>query len=58
MTVNFVTSDGRICVLFTDGALGVVRLGYKMNGNVTWRFAFNAGAPVIPAFARQTEFSL
>ena len=53
-----VKDGGRICVLFTDGALGVVRLGYKMNGNVTWRFAFNAGAPVIPAFARQTEFSL
>ena len=49
---------GRICALFAEGPLGVVRLGYKMHGTVTWRFAFNAGAPVIPAFARRAEFSL
>ena len=34
------------------GALGTCRLGYKADGQVSWRFAFNAGAPVLPGFER------
>lgn len=49
---------GRIACLFAEGALGVVRIGYKIDGNVTWRFAFNAGAPVLPGFERHTAFTL
>lgn len=49
---------GRIACLFMEGALGAVRIGYKLNGQVTWRFAFNAGAPVLPGFEKQTAFTL
>jgi protein-L-isoaspartate(D-aspartate) O-methyltransferase len=49
---------GRIIALFREGALGVVRSGIKLEGVVTWRYAFNAGAPILPGFARQPEFSL
>ena len=49
---------GRIGCLFMEGALGVCRLGYKHGGAVTWRYAFNASAPVLPGFARAAEFTL
>ena len=49
---------GRIVALFQDGALGAVRIGYKLNGAVSWRFAFNAGAPVLPGFEREEQFAL
>ncbi len=49
---------GRIACLFMDGALGSVRIGHKIDGAITWRFAFNAGAPVLPGFARTSEFAL
>ncbi|MBD3677563.1 MAG: protein-L-isoaspartate O-methyltransferase [Rhodobacteraceae bacterium] len=49
---------GRIAALFADGAVGACRVGYKLDGRISWRFAFNAGAPVLPGFARQREFAL
>ncbi|SEQ35281.1 protein-L-isoaspartate O-methyltransferase family protein [Thalassovita taeanensis] len=49
---------GRMACLFAEGALGVVRIGYKIDGEVTWRFAFNAGAPVLPGFERHSAFKL
>jgi protein-L-isoaspartate(D-aspartate) O-methyltransferase len=49
---------GRIGCLFMEGALGSVRIGYKSNGRISWRFAFNASAPVLPGFEKQAEFSL
>lgn len=49
---------GRIGCVFMEGALGVVRIGYKIDGDVTWRFAFNASAPVVPGFAKQAVFTL
>ncbi|MDU8928398.1 protein-L-isoaspartate O-methyltransferase [Alisedimentitalea sp. MJ-SS2] len=49
---------GRMGVLFAEGALGVVRVGYKIDGRMNWRFAFNAGAPVLPGFERHTAFAL
>ena len=49
---------GRIACLFMEGALGVVRVGYKLNGQMTWRFAFNAGAPVLPGFEKHAAFTL
>ena len=36
---------GRIACVFMEGALGIVRIGFKSGGLVTWRFGFNAGAP-------------
>ncbi|MBR9765428.1 MAG: methyltransferase domain-containing protein [Rhodobacteraceae bacterium] len=49
---------GRIVALFAEGHLGVVRIGYKIDGHVNWRFAFNAGAPVLPGFERHAAFTL
>lgn len=49
---------GRIACLFMEGALGVVRIGYKLDGGISWRFAFNASAPVLEGFERQAAFSL
>ncbi len=49
---------GRIAALFQDGALGVVRIGYKSGGSISWRFAFNASAPVLPGFEKASAFAL
>jgi len=49
---------GRIVALFSEGALGVVRVGYKVNGKVSWRFDFNATAPVLPGFEARHDFAL
>lgn len=49
---------GRIGCLFMEGALGACRIGLKHGGKVSWRFAFNAAAPVLPGFAAEPEFAL
>lgn len=49
---------GRIAAIFMEGALGVCRIGYKMDGALTWRFGFNATAPVLPGFAKKVAFAL
>jgi protein-L-isoaspartate(D-aspartate) O-methyltransferase len=49
---------GRIAAIFAEGALGVVRVGHKRDGQVSWRFAFNAGAPLLAGFARASDFAL
>jgi protein-L-isoaspartate(D-aspartate) O-methyltransferase len=49
---------GRIAALFAEGRLGIARIGLKLGGRVTWRFAFNAAAPVLPGFARARSFVL
>lgn len=49
---------GRIACIWQEGALGVVRIGYKLDGRVDWRFGFNAGAPVLPGFEKHAEFTL
>ena len=49
---------GRIGAVFMDGSLGTARVGIKRDGAVTWRFAFNAAAPVLPGFERPRQFVL
>ncbi|WP_136634766.1 protein-L-isoaspartate O-methyltransferase family protein [Pseudooceanicola onchidii] len=49
---------GRIAALFLEGRLGTVRIGYRIDGRINWRFSFNAGAPVLPGFRRHQAFSL
>ena len=49
---------GRIACVFMEGALGVARIGYKSGSKVTWRFVFNAGAPVLPGFGTVRSFAL
>jgi protein-L-isoaspartate(D-aspartate) O-methyltransferase len=56
--VHQLKEGGRIACLFDEGRLGTVRLGYKVDGALSWRFAFNAGAPVLPGFEREVAFTL
>ena len=49
---------GRMACVFMDGALGEVRIGYKLDGRITWRRSFNAGAPVLPGFEKHDAFQL
>lgn len=53
-----IKEGGRIGCLFMEGALGVCRIGYKIDGEITWRYAFNAAAPVLPGFAVERKFVL
>jgi protein-L-isoaspartate(D-aspartate) O-methyltransferase len=50
--------DGRIGALWAEGELGVARIGRKEAGQIHWRYAFNAGAPVLPGFGRAAAFVL
>ena len=49
---------GRIAAVFMEGRLGVARIGYKIDGALSWRYAFNAAAPVLPGFAATRAFVL
>jgi len=49
---------GRIGCLFMADGLGEVRIGHRHAGVTTWRFAFNAAAPVVRGFANEPAFSL
>lgn len=49
---------GRIGALFMQGALGEVRVGYKRDGQVSWRMAFNAAAPILSGFEHESAFEL
>lgn len=51
-----IKEGGRIVTIFMEGALGVCRIGYKLDGALSWRFGFNAGAPVLPGFEAHNGF--
>ncbi|MEZ5885717.1 MAG: protein-L-isoaspartate O-methyltransferase [Paracoccaceae bacterium] len=52
------SEGGRIGAIFMEGALGTARIGHKIDGAISWRYAFNGAAPVLPGFAAKREFSL
>lgn len=49
---------GRMACLFMEGALGAVKVGYKTGDALSWRYEFNAGAPVLDGFQVQEVFAL
>ncbi|WP_108816393.1 protein-L-isoaspartate O-methyltransferase family protein [Loktanella sp. Alg231-35] len=49
---------GRMACVFAEGALGVIRIGHKIDGVMNWRFSFNASAPVLPGFEKPAAFAL
>ena len=49
---------GRIGAIFMTGGLGVARVGYKIDGAISWRDLFNAAAPVLPGFGAARGFAL
>lgn len=53
-----IRDGGRIAAIFMSGPLGKAMIGYKFEGRVTWRFAFNAAAPVLPGYAATRGFVL
>ena len=56
--ISQLKEGGRMVALFMEGALGSVKIGYKVKGVVNWRFAFNAGAPVLSDFEKEPTFTL
>lgn len=56
--VDQLKEGGRIGCIFMEGALGSVRIGYRSQGEISWRFDFNAGAPVLSGFQRKSSFAL
>lgn len=56
--VDQLKDGGRIGAIFMEGALGIARIGYKLDGKVDWRFSFNATAPVLKGFAAERAFAL
>lgn len=53
-----IKEGGRIGCLLAEGALGTAKIGYKKDGRLNWRFAFNATAPVLPGFEKSRSFAL
>lgn len=49
---------GRIACVFSEGTLGVIRVGHKIDGVMNWRFSFNASAPVLSGFEKPAAFAL
>jgi protein-L-isoaspartate(D-aspartate) O-methyltransferase len=56
--ISQLADGGRIACIFCEGALGTCRVGHMLGGHVSWRFAFNATAPVLADFARKPAFAL
>jgi protein-L-isoaspartate(D-aspartate) O-methyltransferase len=49
---------GRVGAIFMEGALGIARIGHKLDGKLNWRYCFNATAPVLPGFEARRGFVL
>lgn len=58
MVTNQLKDGGRMACIFMQGALGEVRIAHKSGDRLTWRFAFNATAPVLPGFEKEAAFAL
>lgn len=56
--IDQLREGGRIAAVFLEGNLGVVRVGYKIDGALNWRFAFNASAPVLAGYEKPAVFAL
>lgn len=56
--VEQLREGGRVAALFVEGALGVAWIGTRQNGQLSWRYSFNAKAPMLPGFGLQRGFAL
>jgi len=56
--IDQLKDGGRIACVFMKGQLGLVQIGYKIDGEMSWRFAFNASAPVLAGFEKCAVFAL
>ena len=51
-------NGGRIGAIFIEKGLGTAKIGFKLNNTITWRYSFNAAAPILPGFFKQKGFAL
>lgn len=54
---NQLAEGGRLAAVFMEGALGVVRIGHRADGRLSWRYAFNAAAPLLVGFVKEKGFT-
>lgn len=47
---------GRLVTILGSGPSGIAMIAYRIDGEVSWRTAFNAPAPTIPGFAKTRVF--
>ena len=53
-----IKEGGRIASLFVEDALGVARIGYKIDGRINWHDSFHASAPILSGFEKNDDFVL
>ena len=51
-------NGGRVGAIFVEEGLGTAKIGFKLKDKISWRYSFNASAPVLPGFFRQKDFAL
>ena len=51
-------NGGRIGAIFIEKGLGTAKIGFKLNNTITWRYSFNAAAPILQGFFKQKNFAL
>jgi protein-L-isoaspartate(D-aspartate) O-methyltransferase len=56
--VSQLADGGRMVAVFSQKGQGVVRVGYKTEGHMSWRFTCNAYAPVLTGFHKTHAFTL
>lgn len=56
--IDQLKDGGRIACLFMKNGLGSCEIGYKIDDQVSWRYEFNAAAPILPGFEQDKAFSL
>ena len=55
--IDQLKTGGRMAAIMMDGALGRCMLGLKTESGMVWRWSFDAVAPVLPGFEKQTIFA-
>ena len=56
--IDQLKEGGRMGAIFTDKMNGEARIGFKRDGYMTWRFAFNATLPLLDGFRKVKKFTL
>ncbi len=56
--LNQLKNGGRIGAIFIEEGLGTAKIGFKLNNKITWRYSFNAAAPILAGFSKQKDFVL
>ena len=56
--VSQLADGGRMAAIFSQKDQGVMRVGYKTQGKMSWRFVCNAYAPVLTGFHKNHSFLL